>query len=162
TPSPDRPSPAKPQTGIVLSCNLPDTLLQRMQVRPLVVIPWQLSWQPRQSTTECRRVQCRRVGRRRRHQAAYSSFGGAKMETGRLPRELLRSGLVLALGWAVSAPALGQSPIVGVWRTMLQSEVMIEPCPEGYCGYLSTIVVPDGLLSGAEAAAAAQMKPEDF
>lgn len=84
------------------------------------------------------------------------------METGRLPRELLRSGLVLALGWAVSAPALGQSPIVGVWRTMLQSEVMIEPCPEGYCGYLSTIVVPDGLLSGAEAAAAAQMKPEDF
>lgn len=77
-------------------------------------------------------------------------------------QRLLRAFLVLALaaGWAPLAH--GQAPIEGVWRTLLASEVTIAPCPEGFCGYLSRIVVPEGLLSGAEAAAAAQMTPDQF
>ena len=54
------------------------------------------------------------------------------------------------------------SPIEGVWRTQLLSEVTIAACPEGFCGALSHIVVPEGMLSGAEAEAAAAMAPEDF
>lgn len=57
------------------------------------------------------------------------------------------------------APA---SPVEGVWRTQLRSEVTIAACPEGFCGSLSHIVVPEGMLSGAEAEAAAAMAPEDF
>ena len=57
------------------------------------------------------------------------------------------------------APA---SPVEGVWRTQLLSEVTIAACPEGFCGSLSYIVVPEGMLSGAEAEAAAAMAPEDF
>jgi uncharacterized protein (DUF2147 family) len=54
------------------------------------------------------------------------------------------------------------SPVEGVWRTQLLSEVTIAACPEGFCGTLSHIVVPEGMLSGAEAEAAAAMSPEDF
>ncbi|WP_297109023.1 DUF2147 domain-containing protein [uncultured Devosia sp.] len=61
-----------------------------------------------------------------------------------------------------AAAASAQTPIEGVWRTALLSEVTIAVCPEGYCGYLSRIVVPEGMLSGAEAEAAAAMAPEDF
>ena len=53
-------------------------------------------------------------------------------------------------------------PIEGVWRTKLASEVTISSCEREFCGYLSLIVVPEGLLSGAEAEAAAAMAPEDF
>jgi hypothetical protein len=42
------------------------------------------------------------------------------------------------------------SPVEGVWRTQLLSEVTIAACPEGFCGTLSHIVVPEGMLSGAE------------
>lgn len=58
----------------------------------------------------------------------------------------------------VPAPA----PVEGVWRTQLLAEVTIAPCPEGYCGTLSHIVVPEGMLSGAEAEAAAAMTQEEF
>jgi uncharacterized protein (DUF2147 family) len=54
------------------------------------------------------------------------------------------------------------SPVEGVWRTQLLSEVTIAACPDGFCGTLSHIVVPEGMLSGAEAEAAAAMAPEDF
>jgi uncharacterized protein (DUF2147 family) len=54
------------------------------------------------------------------------------------------------------------SPVEGVWRTQLLSEVTIAACPEGFCGTLSHIVVPEGMLNGAEAEAAAAMSPEDF
>ena len=59
-------------------------------------------------------------------------------------------------------PPVTTDPIEGVWRTVSQSEITIAACPEGFCGYLSTIVVPEGMLSGAEADAAAAMSPEDF
>mgnify|MGYP000450729032 CR=1 FL=1 len=63
---------------------------------------------------------------------------------------------------AAGALAQTQAPIEGVWRTALNSEITIMACPEGFCGHLSRIVVPEGLLSGAEAEAAAAMAPEDF
>ncbi|HVY52324.1 MAG TPA: DUF2147 domain-containing protein [Devosia sp.] len=34
------------------------------------------------------------------------------------------------------------SPIEGSWRTQNGTEVTIAPCPEGYCGTLSWIVIP--------------------
>ncbi len=71
--------------------------------------------------------------------------------------------LALALILGAMAPAAAQgSPIEGVWRTVLLSEVTISACPQGYCGYLSKIIVPEGRLSAEEAEAAAQMRPEDF
>lgn len=54
------------------------------------------------------------------------------------------------------------SPIEGVWRTQLLSEITITPCPEGFCGALSRIVVPEGRLSAEEAEAAAAMSPDEF
>lgn len=54
------------------------------------------------------------------------------------------------------------SPIEGTWRTQLLSEITISTCPEGFCGNLSYIVVPEGILSDAEAEAAAAMSPEQF
>ncbi|MHA6298869.1 DUF2147 domain-containing protein [Devosia sp. CAU 1758] len=59
-------------------------------------------------------------------------------------------------------PAVIPEAVEGVWRTKLASEVTISPCESGFCGYLSHIVVPEGLLSGAEAEAAAAMAPEEF
>jgi uncharacterized protein (DUF2147 family) len=81
----------------------------------------------------------------------------------------LATALLLALGTASLAGAQTEqvapgpiSPIEGVWRTQLLSEVTIAACPDGFCGALSHIVVPEGMLSGAEAEAAAAMAPEDF
>ncbi len=79
----------------------------------------------------------------------------------------LAVGLALGLGSATMAVAQTSgtapaSPVEGVWRTQLLSEVTIAACPEGFCGSLSRIVVPEGMLSGAEAEAAAAMAPEDF
>ncbi|WP_052951450.1 DUF2147 domain-containing protein [Devosia soli] len=54
------------------------------------------------------------------------------------------------------------SPIEGVWRAQLLSEVTIEVCELGYCGFLTKIVVPSEGLSAEEAAAAAQMSPDHF
>jgi uncharacterized protein (DUF2147 family) len=72
--------------------------------------------------------------------------------------------LLLAAAGVASAQeaAAPLSPVEGVWRTQLQSEVTIAACPEGFCGTLSHIVVPEGMLSGAEAEAAAAMTPDQF
>ncbi|MBJ3785367.1 DUF2147 domain-containing protein [Devosia sediminis] len=61
-----------------------------------------------------------------------------------------------------SVPIVPRSPVEGVWRTQLLSEVTIAACPEGFCGTLSHIVVPEGMLEGAEAEAAAAMTPDQF
>lgn len=68
-------------------------------------------------------------------------------------------GGVLAQAEGSPAPA---SPIEGVWRAQLESEITIKPCELGYCGYLTRIVVPEGILSAEEAEAAAAMAPEDY
>ncbi len=54
------------------------------------------------------------------------------------------------------------SPIEGTWQTQLASEVTIAPCPQGWCGTLSKIVVPSEGLSPEEFAAAQQMPVETF
>ena len=73
-------------------------------------------------------------------------------------------GLSLIFAFAGHADAQEQTiaQIEGVWRTALASEVTIATCPEGFCGYLTKIIVPEGLLSGPEAEAAAAMGPEQF
>jgi uncharacterized protein (DUF2147 family) len=73
-------------------------------------------------------------------------------------------GLFLVLAFATHSAAQAQTvaPIEGVWRTALASEVTIAPCPAGFCGYLSKIIVPEGMLSSAEAEAAAAMEVEEF
>lgn len=56
-------------------------------------------------------------------------------------------GLALALGFgqmALTGTSMAQSaPVEGVWETAAKSKVTIVLCPEGYCGYLTEIVVPD-------------------
>lgn len=84
-------------------------------------------------------------------------------EFDRVFRQLVLGGLAtLLLCAGAQAQGAGTDPIVGVWRTILQSEVTIAPCPAGYCGALSKIVVPAEKLSPEEAAAAAAMRPEDM
>jgi uncharacterized protein (DUF2147 family) len=75
---------------------------------------------------------------------------------------LLACGATMPLAQTDQAAPVPTSPLEGVWRTQLLSEVTIGPCPEGFCGALSHIVVPEGLLSGAEADAAAAMSPDQF
>lgn len=54
------------------------------------------------------------------------------------------------------------SPVEGVWRAQLESEVTIQVCELGYCGFLTRIVVPSEGLSAEELAAAQAMSPEQF
>ena len=53
-------------------------------------------------------------------------------------------------------------PIEGIWQTVELSEVTIAPCPEGFCGTLSKIVVPREGLTEEEYAAALAMPPEAY
>ncbi len=68
----------------------------------------------------------------------------------------------LAFGQMAVPGSAPPSPIEGVWRAELLSEITIESCELGFCGYLSRIVVPKGILSAEEAEAAAAMSPEQF
>lgn len=73
------------------------------------------------------------------------------------------SSLVAIVAFAGGASAgVASDEVIGVWRTQLLSEVTILPCEQGYCGSLSKIVIPDGLLSAEEAEAAAAMTPDQF
>lgn len=50
-------------------------------------------------------------------------------------------GMVLAL---MAAPALGQSSVIeGTWLTPSQSEMTISSCVEGFCGYISRVVITE-------------------
>lgn len=89
------------------------------------------------------------------------------MRSGSIGRAgLVRLGTMLLAGVLAATGALAQAvvpdPVEGTWRTLLASEVTISACPEGFCGRLSKIIVPEGMLSGAEAEAAAAMSPEQF
>lgn len=67
-----------------------------------------------------------------------------------------------AIAQDAAAPSSAEWAVEGVWRTNLLSEVTISPCPEGFCGYLTNIVIPEGLLSAGEAAVAAEMTQEEY
>ena len=59
--------------------------------------------------------------------------------------------LVLALAAVTQAATMAQavpdSLIEGVWQTAEKSELTIAPCPQGYCGYITKIVVPDHIIA---------------
>ena len=58
--------------------------------------------------------------------------------------------------------AQAQAPIEGTGRTVLDAGVTIAACPEGYCGVLGKVVVPEGQLSAEDVSAAAEMAAEGF
>lgn len=63
-----------------------------------------------------------------------------------------RFGRAVALGMFAISPttaAVAQPTtlIEGVWLTNTKSEMTIEACAEGYCGYISKIVVPDHIVA---------------
>jgi uncharacterized protein (DUF2147 family) len=66
---------------------------------------------------------------------------------------------LFGVAWPVAAQ---DAPIVGTWRTELSSEITIAPCDAGFCGQISTIVVPDHLLEGATGEAIAALTPDDY
>ena len=79
----------------------------------------------------------------------------------------LVAALTLMFGLAVRAqeptlPLPPPDPIEGVWRTVLASEVTIAACEIGFCGTLSTIVVPSEGLTPEEFAAAQAMPVESY
>ncbi len=93
------------------------------------------------------------------------------MGGGRLRAALSVSALLMMIatspGQEQSVPAAPvgpypPSPIEGTWRTQLASEVTIAPCPQGWCGTLSKIIVPSEGLTPEEFAAAQQMPVEAF
>ncbi len=50
--------------------------------------------------------------------------------------------LFMAVLW-MPAAAQTESPILGTWVTALKTEITIASCQTGYCGYLTTIVIPE-------------------
>lgn len=49
-------------------------------------------------------------------------------------------------------PAQPTSPIEGVWLTAAKSELTVAACPDGFCGSITKIVVPDDLYKQNKAA----------
>lgn len=62
--------------------------------------------------------------------------------------QFLSAAAILAVATFSSAMAQSDfvSPIVGTWITQQLTEVTIEPCEAGYCGYITKIVVPQEVL----------------
>ena len=54
---------------------------------------------------------------------------------------------ILALLLVTAAAGSPAAIIEGVWLTDTGSEMTIKPCVEGYCGYISKIVVPDHIVA---------------
>ncbi len=52
------------------------------------------------------------------------------------------AGLLFSMA-AQAAAGVENSPVVGTWTTLSQSQITITPCETGYCGYITKIVVPD-------------------
>jgi uncharacterized protein (DUF2147 family) len=65
---------------------------------------------------------------------------------------ILASAFGAALVGLAATPAQAQSAIEGVWLTPQQSEMTINSCVEGFCGYISKIVITDEIRAkyGAE------------
>lgn len=62
----------------------------------------------------------------------------------------------------VADPDRVPDPIEGIWRTLELSEVSIAPCPQGFCGTISKIVVPSEGLTPEEYEIALAMPVESF
>ena len=79
----------------------------------------------------------------------------------------LAAAIIVLFGMGILAqepdPALPPpDPIEGVWRTLLASEITIAACEVGFCGTLSTIVVPSEGLTAEDYAAAQAMPVESY
>ncbi|MDB5539675.1 MAG: hypothetical protein JWQ89_1402 [Devosia sp.] len=59
---------------------------------------------------------------------------------------------IAAVQFATVSAAAPPSPIEGVWLTTALTELTIAPCRDGYCGYISKIVVPEKYGAQIEAA----------
>lgn len=81
-------------------------------------------------------------------------------------RQLRRKAVGLVFGLALpvlaAGAAMAESPIEGTWVTALRSEITILPCPEGFCGFITKVVVPEHILKANEGAGIDQMDEEDF
>lgn len=53
---------------------------------------------------------------------------------------------LLASCSAVLAEDETDNPIVGIWITEKLTEVSIQPCDDGYCGYISKVVLPQAII----------------
>lgn len=66
------------------------------------------------------------------------------------------------MAWSVVLAASPvQSPLEGVWVTASKSEITIATCPEGFCGTISKVVVPEDIMAKNRGAISA-MKVEDY
>ena len=60
------------------------------------------------------------------------------------PKALGFIALFLFFGFgALSNSLAGVAPILGTWQTQSQSQITIEPCEMGYCGFITKIVIPE-------------------
>lgn len=57
-------------------------------------------------------------------------------------RALGMTALAALMQTGAVAQATAPAIIEGTWLTQLKSEITIEPCPDGFCGRISKIVVP--------------------
>lgn len=74
----------------------------------------------------------------------------------RLAAALLFAAIVQAAAAAPAStaadPSAHTSPVEGVWLTAAKSEMTVTACPEGYCGSITKIVVPDDIYKQNKAA----------
>lgn len=78
-----------------------------------------------------------------------------RIANSRPPAGRLASALVVALlagGMAFAVTAATASPLEGVWLTAAKSEMTVVPCPEGFCGSITKIVVPKDVYQQNKAA----------
>lgn len=54
--------------------------------------------------------------------------------------------LMFAGSTSLAGSDANSSPILGTWLTQSNSEITIEMCDMGYCGYISKIVIPQHLI----------------
>lgn len=54
------------------------------------------------------------------------------------------------------------SPLVGTWVTGPQTEITIELCEEGFCGYITKVVVPEHIKQRFGEAEIGELAPEEY
>ena len=54
--------------------------------------------------------------------------------------------MLILTGTAIAENNLYAPKVVGTWYTKSQSQVTIKPCPQGYCGVLTKVVIPQFLI----------------
>ncbi|MCB1517852.1 MAG: DUF2147 domain-containing protein [Hyphomicrobiaceae bacterium] len=68
------------------------------------------------------------------------------MKAGAIASVLLLASACATLPGAAAAQDMLTPILVGTWITQNQSEVTIEPCEEGFCGYVSKVELPQEVI----------------